>query len=291
MTSPSRSGSERPGRVSGRRAVTASVLAGLLFGAIAPALRADDPRTAAPAFWGTRLINLPTSTLTGKGEVLFRISHRFIPKADSGYDAFYGFDGPAAILFGLGFGITDDLEISLERSNIFQVWELAAGWRVLETPAGAAVPLAAVIGAGVGWASQRIEGRDRTDSRNFRLNLRASLSARLTGRWTVLAVPSLSTHTNHWTGSPSRTIALGLGTRYLMFKDISVIAEWTPVAGGYKAVQNGWGVGLEKKIGGHVFQVFVANSIGLTSAQSITGGDLRLQDADFRFGFNIFRSF
>jgi hypothetical protein len=70
-----------------------------------------------------------------------------------------------------------------------------------------------------------------------------------------------------------------------------MLAEWVPVLSGRKDVENGWGLGIEKKIGGHVFQVFVVNSYGMTTDQYVPGGDLRLRDLDFRFGFNIFRSF
>jgi hypothetical protein len=77
----------------------------------------------------------------------------------------------------------------------------------------------------------------------------------------------------------------------MIFNDFSIIWEWVPVLTGYKDNSNGWGLGVEKKIGGHVFQVFLLNSAGLTSDQFIPGGDLRLKDKDFRFGFNIFRTF
>jgi hypothetical protein len=50
-------------------------------------------------------------------------------------------------------------------------------------------------------------------------------------------------------------------------------------------------LGFEKKIGGHVFQVFINNALGVTAAQVLPGGDYRLGDFDFRIGFNIFRKF
>ena len=270
--------------------IIAILAAALLCGAV-PAISADNGGDVSPAFWGTRLINLPTTTLTGRHDILLRISHRFIPKAGSGYDSFYGFDGPAFVLIGFGYGISDDLEIRIDRSNLFQEWELGAGWRILKPSTRSAVPMAAVLDVGVGWASQKFAGRDRTDSRNFKLNAQLSLSARVSRRWTLLAVPAFASHTDHWAASPTRTIALGLGTRYMFFRDLSVIAEWVPVIDGYKNAQDGWGLGLEKKIGGHVFQAFVTNSFGMTSAQFLPGGDLRLKDSGFRFGFNIFRTF
>ncbi len=74
--------------------------------------------------------------------------------------------------------------------------------------------------------------------------------------------------------------------------ELAVIESWIM---GLKAPDapeaKGWGFGVEKRIGLHVFQVFAANSIGLTSSRIVTGGDLRLAKGDFRFGFNIFRTF
>lgn len=77
----------------------------------------------------------------------------------------------------------------------------------------------------------------------------------------------------------------------MALNDISIIWEWIPVLDGYKKNSNGWGLGVEKKIGGHVFQVFFINSEGLTSDQYVPGGDMKLRDKDFRLGFNIFRTF
>ncbi len=87
--------------------------------------------------------------------------------------------------------------------------------------------------------------------------------------------------------------SLGLGARYMIFEDFSVIAEWTPVLAGYKDDQSGWGLGVEKKIGKHVFQFFVTNAFGLTTSQFVPGGDLGSGGffERFRIGFNIFRTF
>jgi hypothetical protein len=78
----------------------------------------------------------------------------------------------------------------------------------------------------------------------------------------------------------------------MILNDFSIIAEWVPALSGYKEIEgSGWGLGIEMKVGGHVFQVFVNNALGLTPAQYLPGGDLRLGDLDFRIGFNIFRTF
>ena len=77
----------------------------------------------------------------------------------------------------------------------------------------------------------------------------------------------------------------------MIFTDFSLIAEWIPVLAGFKAEANGWGFGMEAKIGGHVFQFFVLNSRGVTPAQFLPGGDLLIKNGDLRIGFNIYRAF
>ena len=77
----------------------------------------------------------------------------------------------------------------------------------------------------------------------------------------------------------------------MIFDDFSLLAEWVPPLAGYEDSYGGWGLGVEKKIGGHVFQFFVTDSIGIIASQYLPGGDLRLGDGDFRLGFNIFRTF
>jgi len=57
-----------------------------------PAPPASEPPFDTPAFWGTHLVNLPTTTPPAKGDVLFRVHHRFSEPVDSGYDNLLGPD-------------------------------------------------------------------------------------------------------------------------------------------------------------------------------------------------------
>lgn len=246
-----------------------------------------------PAFWGTRVVNLPTTTVPDKGDVLFRVSHRFLESVSSGYDSFWGFDGTAMIYLGLGYGITDRLGVSLGRSRLYQEWELTASYLIAEQGLTKGIPVTVAIHAGGSWATQKLDSRSRFDTQNIKFHALASLSYQASKRLSFLAVPGVATNTNHWDTDAKTNFGLGLGARFMALEDLSLIAEWTPVLTGYKVPggYSSWGMGVEKKVGGHVFQVFVTNAYGLTPAQFLTGGDLRLGDGDFRFGFNIFRTF
>ena len=244
-----------------------------------------------PAFWGTRLINLPTTQSIGKGRLLFRISHRFYLAIGSGYDSFYGLDGPAVILLSFGYGLRDNLDLTLARTKLNKEVELSLKWVIFEQGKILTLPFSAALNLGGSLVTQSQPDSKVFRADNMKFNLQVILSHQVSNTLSFVLVPAYSSNTNHWDSSPEGTFALGTGGRWMIFNDFSIIWEWIPVLAGYKDNSNGWGLGIEKKIGGHVFQVFILNSTGLTSDQFIPGGDFRLKDWDFRIGFNIFRKF
>jgi len=257
----------------------------------APAEDGQKKKFEDPAFWGTQVINLPTAQMIEKGRFLFRVSHRFYQPVSSGYDAFFGLDGSAATLIGFGYGISDKLGLSLSRTNQFQEVELGLHWLILEQGQKPTLPFSAALHAGTSLITQSQPDKSLFDSDNFKLNIQLSITHQLSNRFSLLIVPAYSTNTDNFDVDSKGTLALGLGGRFMFLEDLSLIGEWVPVLSGYKDKGSGWGLGLEKKIGGHVFQFFVSNVFGLTSDQFVSGGDLLLKDGDFRIGFNIFRSF
>jgi len=263
----------------------------LLPGAAAGPAQADPgPGFDKPAFWGTLLLNLPTTTTPSKGDFLLRISHSFSDRVEEGFDDLFGLDSFANILFGLGYGITDNLTVTVGRARVYKEFEFGADWLIAEQGRTAGLPFSATLHGGISLATDPdpLLPDSPTEAKFF---VAASLSRQLTRRLSVLVVPAFATNTDHWALDPGNTLSLGVGARYMVLNEFSIIAEWIPVLAGYKALESGWGLGIEKKIGGHVFQVFVNNTLGLTKAQFLPGGDLRIGDFDFRLGFNIFRTF
>ena len=240
-----------------------------------------------PAFWGTRLVNLPTTTTPDKGDFLLRISHRFSEPVDAGFNELFGLDSSANILVSLGYGITDNLGITVGRSRWYKEFEFSADWLIAEQGLTGRFPVSLSLHGGLSLAT---EGDD-----SVKLSAALSLSRQVTRRFSVMAVPAFASNTNYdpLALDPEGTFSLGLGARYMVLNDLSLIVEWVPVLAGYKDAENGWGLGLEKKIGKHVFQFFVTDAFGLTTSQFVPGGDLGSGSffERFRLGFNIFRTF
>jgi len=251
----------------------------------APSKAAPKPLDDKPAFWGTRLVNLPTTTTPNKGDFLLRISHRFSEPVDAGFSELFGLDSYANILVSFGYGITDNLAVTAGRARWHKEFEFSADWTITEQGRAARLPFSAVLHGGLSLAT---EGED-----SVKLCAALSLSHQISRRFSIMAVPAFASNTNHWELASEGTFSLGLGARYMILEDLSVIAEWTPVLAGYKDAENGWGLGLEKKIGKHVFQFFATNAFGLTTSQFVPGGDLGSGGffERFRIGFNLFRTF
>lgn len=243
-----------------------------------------------PAFWGTRVVNLPTPRSIGQGKLLFRLSHRFFPAVKEGYDAFYGLDGPASMLLGLGYGFSDKIGLTLSRANVFKEFELALKWTLIDQSDTDGLISIAILG-GTSLITLPLQGKKTFRSENTRYNLQASMAYKISPSISILLVPGYSTNTNPTEESSQGTFYLGFGGRVHIIKDFSVLLEWIPVLSGYSFEPSGWGFGLEKKIGGHVFQVFILNSVGITTPQYVPGGEFRISKGEFRLGFNIFRWF
>ena len=242
-------------------------------------------------FPATRLVNLPTTEVVDDGDVLFTVSHRFVPSLTSGYDPdFFGLNGPANIRLSLSYGLTERLSVALAHDNLFHEYELSARWRILEQRHGSA-PVSATILAGGSLVTQNSEEHDVFSSDNMKFNAQLALSRRVNRRVSVLLVPSYSTNTNHWEDDSESTLALGTGGTIRIAGGLSATGEWVPVLDGYHADYDGWSAGLAYEVGGHVFQVFVTNTTGITTDQYLPGGYPELGSEDPRLGFNIFRTF
>jgi hypothetical protein len=84
------------------------------------------------------------------------------------------------------------------------------------------------------------------------------------------------------------TFIIGLGARIRVRPSLYLVGEFAPRATGYKPGVNHGSVGIEKRVGGHLFQLNVSNASGTTMAQIARGGAAA---NDWSLGFNISRKF
>jgi hypothetical protein len=84
------------------------------------------------------------------------------------------------------------------------------------------------------------------------------------------------------------TFVIGLGGRLRIRPTVYVTAEWAPRAAGFKPGVSHASFAIEKRAGGHLFQLNFSNSFATTPGQLARGG---FTNEDWYLGFNISRKF
>ena len=84
------------------------------------------------------------------------------------------------------------------------------------------------------------------------------------------------------------TVIVRLGTRVRIRPTVYVMFEAAPRVTGYDPGVNHMSFGIEKRVGGHNFQLNFSNGFGTTLADIARGGQ---NDDDWYIGFNISRKF
>ena len=249
------------------------------------------PQTApAPAsprlFQDAYLSNLPTSDTLGAKTLEFRFAHRFKASApDAGSHGFYGLDSGAWISLELIYGLSDRFEAGFRRTNLEVDYEGYFKWALLRQAAGHS-PLALTFRGGVSNVRES-ERFNRT-----RASAQLVVAARLGEHVSLMLVPTYVTHTNTFDAEDDRgTGAVGAGGEFRFGARYAVTAEWVGQTSGVKAPFQSASLGFSVATARHAFQIFLTNTQGVHTDLYAPGGDLDVEDGEYRIAFNISRTF
>ena len=240
-----------------------------------------DPNLSQPDY---SVITLPTTLRLARFKSAFRVTHRFarpLGQGDVGSLAedLFSIDSGAQIGLEYRFGLMRGLQGGIHRTSERTI-QFFARYNLLDQRAGAPIGLD---------ASASIDGTN-----NFRDSYRPALGAVLSRefgeRGAVYAHPMWVNNTNPLPGElvdDNDTFLLGLATRLRVRPSVYVVAELVPRVG-YEPATNHLSFGVEKRAGGHVFQLNVSNGVGTTLGQVAQGGT---SYDDWHLGFSISRKF
>lgn len=239
---------------------------------------ATQPRLT--VFHSTHGINLPTAETIGRGELLFEISHRFVPPISDGSDALWGFDGPVQLRLGLAWAPSDNVMLRVIRSNLDDNLDLGVKARLLEL--GGSV----LIGANAGMAFNS-DDAPATDTKQYHAEL--MINAALGEKFAIGIVPGLVSNPWIFSDTDGTSAVLGINAQAWLSDRMSLIGEWTfsPEVG--DLIYDTGSFGIEAETGGHFFKVIVSNSFRLNPAQVLAGSPEKFDPDNLRFGFNITR--
>jgi hypothetical protein len=253
--------------------------------AAAPQDQAAQPsdRAVNPAQPDFTIIGLPTTLRMPRFASAFRVTHRFNRPLGQGdfadlVEDLFGFDAGGQIGLEYRFGIMAGTQIGIHRTSDRTI-EFFAQHNLI-TQGG--FPFGIDV---IGTA----EGTDNfTDSYSPAIG---AVLSRTFGRWGALYVHPI--WINNTNPEPSElvddndTFIIGVGGRLRIRPTVYIVAETVPRVG-YEPDAIYTSFGIEKRAGGHSFQLNFGTGLGTTLAQMARGG---IPDNTWFIGFNISRKF
>ena len=229
-----------------------------------------------------RVINLPSTLRLPVRGSSFTLTHRFNGNLRQGSftdnaSNLFGLDQGAVVGFEFRFGIARHLQATIYRTGIDKTLQLTGKYDAVRQGGSVPVSLSALVS---------VEGTDNfQDQYSPAVGLVAS---RMVGdRLAVYATPVWVRHTAGILNVDRDTFFVGLGGRVRVSSTVYVVGEVIPRMNGYTPDKPAFGFALEKRAGGHLFQLNVNNGQGTTFGQLARGG---FADSLY-LGFNLARKF
>jgi opacity protein-like surface antigen len=248
-------------------------------------------------FKSTRVMNGHSIERMVPGQLDVRISHRFGTLNSGGYN-FFGLD-QSNIHLGLEYGIFKWLMIGVGRSEFEKTYDGFAKFSILRQSSGAKVmPVSVSVVTAIALKTLKFTDQTRTNYFTSRLAYVTQIlvARKINEALSVQLTPSYL-HRNLVATEldPNDIYALGAGARLKLSKRISLNGEYYYIANPKtymsQQIYNPLSLGFDIETGGHVFQLFFTNSLGMTEKQFIGATTGQWKKGDIHFGFNISRVF
>ncbi|MBN8652747.1 MAG: hypothetical protein J0L67_15045 [Cytophagales bacterium] len=252
------------------------------------------PEAVSATFKGSRLVNGQTIETRHKGELEFIFAHRFGAVNDGIYELF-GLD-QAFVRIGLEYGLSDNLSVGFGRNSVDKTLDGYFRYKVIsQKQQGMPVTITAFTNAAVRTSPRKEDATyDITLEDRMSYTTQLLIARKFTSALSLQLMPTL-VHRNTVDQSREKNdqLALGFGGRLKVSRSISLNTEYyyrfdVPAANQY---YNALGFGIDIETGGHVFQLVMTNTRGLTERAFLTETGGNFFDGDIHLGFNVTRSF
>jgi uncharacterized beta barrel domain-containing protein DUF5777 len=231
------------------------------------------------------LAALPTALRLPENKLAFRVTHRFLRALNQGdagdlFANFFGLDNGAQIGLELRYGIRPGTQISFHRTSDRSI-QLLGQQSVFTERDGH--PLGVDVLA-------TFEGTDNLHQQHQ--STLGGIVSKRAGRVAVVYVEPLYVINSNPLPKDevdhNDTFMIGLGARARVMETTYLFVEYTPRVSGYKPGPNQISFGVEKRVGGHLFQINFSDGYGTTFGQVARGG---VSYDRWYLGFNISRKF
>jgi hypothetical protein len=239
------------------------------------------------------VVNLPTTLRLPKHKSAFRVTHRFgrsLTRGSFGQaaESFFGIDDGAQIGLEYRYAVMRGLQAGIYRTSDKTIEFFGQyDWiRQSET-----VPMTLDVVATIEGQNNFHKGAAvGPDDNEYAPSIGVLLSRTVGDVAAFYLQPTFVAHSNTrpTAGADTNTFLVGLSSRVRLRPTVYVVGSWAPRATGFRPGSALATFGIEKRAGGHTFQLNFSNSIGSTMGQTARGA---ANTSDWFMGFNISRKF
>lgn len=245
------------------------------------------------------VVNLPTTLRLPRRSWNFRLTHRFLANLRVGsftdhLDDLFGLDNGAIIGLELRFAPIRSLQAIVSRTNLDKTIQFSAQYSAIRQAGNSPVAVTAIASIEgtnnfrPGPDEDDLEGHDHgSDTGHRSPAFGAVVSRTVRDRLALYAVPVWVHDSLALPGNHRDTFFVGLGGRARLLPRVYIVGEVSPRVSGYAPGDVEFAFGIERRAGGHMFQLTFTNSFALTYGQIARGG----APGAIYMGFNMGRKF
>ena len=245
------------------------------------------------SFKTTRIVNGHSIENVGAGILDFKIMHRFGAINQGGYE-FFGLD-QATMRMGLDYGITKNLMIGIGRSTFQKQFDGFVKYKIIRQQVGEHnIPISiSYVGSTIYKSLKNATTiYEPYVSEKFSFAHQILFARKFNDYFSLQLTPTLLRYNIiENVNIPNDFYSLGIGFRQRITKRVNITTEYFYRIDKLDGYYDPLSVGVDIETGGHVFQLHVSNSTGMTERTFINETAGSWSKGDLRFGFNISRVF
>ncbi len=229
-----------------------------------------------------RVLNLPSTLRLPLHGSSFQLTHRF--NGNLRQNSFsenagnlFGLDQGAAVGFEYRFGIARHLQAVAYRTAIDQTFQFYGKFDAVRQSGSFPLSLSGLVS---------VEGADNFQE-HYSPAVGVAVSRMAAERLALYVTPVWVHNTAALLNIDRDTFFVGIGGRLRVSATVYLVGEVVPRVSGYRPDEAAYGFAIEKRAGGHLFQLNINNGQGTTFGQLARGG---FSDSLY-LGFNLARKF
>jgi hypothetical protein len=261
---------------------------------------ADSNQKVFATFKTTRIVNGHSIETVKKRGLDFRVTHHFGDVAGDagGVHTLYGMDQASDIRIAFEYGVNDDFTIGIGRSKIGELIDGYLKYRVLSQTQDNRIPVSTTFLINSGLTPQKnVAGDYNNPAHRFSYTYQVLIARKFNQKFSFQLMPTLL-HRNYLSDGNDQhdLFSLGAGVRLKLTQRFALLADYFYTFSELRQ-KNGsgfyapLGVGIEIETGGHVFHMFFTNNAGIVENVFIPNTTSSWLEGEFKFGFNISRTF